>query len=180
MRYLRIFIGVVIIGLLTSGCATYKVTKELEAPIQHSACKVSELTDVLPTSMDDEDRPTPAEIGHLETSIEQELTATGLFSAVGRYEDSSLYILNGTILAFRRGSGAVRFLIGFGLGDAKITVDLKLVERPSGSVIFAGNFSQTIGDWTEKGEKMYDKIARDFAKAIASRVKKLGTAQAKP
>jgi len=160
--------------MLVSGCATYRVTHELERTIQRGSCKVAPIADALPADLDDEDRPRVSEISNLLTSLEEELRGTGIFTSVEPFDDSSRYMLNATILTFKRGSGAMRFLIGFGAGNAKVTVDLKLTERESGDVIFAGNFSQEISNWTEEGHKMYGKIASDFANALKTRVGKFG------
>lgn len=174
MRPMRSVAIVCLSLILAQGCATYRVTQELERSVYRGSCKVAPIADALPAEMDEEDRPKNSEIGQLLTTLESELRKTGIFSSVEPFNDSSLYVVKATILTFKRGSGAVRALIGFGLGDAKITVDIKLIERHTESVLFAGNFSQTISDWTEEGHKMYGKIARDFANALKTRVEDFG------
>ena len=155
--------------VFTSGCATYMVTHELERPISPGTCKVVAIQSALPATQDEEDLPREQEISKLLTTLEDAVRKTGLFTAVEPFLDTSTYVVKATIITFKRGSGAVRALIGFGVGNAKITVEIKLIERNSDAVLFSGNFSQEISDWTEAGDKMYGKIARDFGMALKKR-----------
>ena len=44
-------------------------------------------------------------------------------------------------------------------------------------VVFAGNFSRTISDWTSSGDEKYRYIARDFAKELKKQLKKIKESQ---
>ena len=93
-------------------------------------------------------------------------------------EPDAQYVIEGSILQFKKGSGLVRALIGFGIGSAKVTTELKLIRRAKSpeeqdKVIFAGNFKQTVSDWLESGDKIFERVAKDFAKVLKKRMKKI-------
>ena len=93
-------------------------------------------------------------------------------------EPDAEYIVEGSVLEFKKGSGLVRFLIGFGAGNAKVTTELRLIKRSQSpeeqdEIIFAGNFKRSVSDWTESGDKTFENVAKDFAKALQKRLKKL-------
>jgi len=83
------------------------------------------------------------------------------------------YEITGNILEYKRGSGAVRVLIGFGLGNAKITIEMKLRNIATGEIAFAGNFKQSVSSGYESGLEMYRRVAKDFAKELSNQQKKL-------
>ncbi len=66
----------------------------------------------------------------------------------------------------------MRFLVGFGAGNSKINITLELRERRSRMLIFGGTFTGTVSSWGEKGNKMFDTIAKDFAKSLDKALKK--------
>ena len=76
------------------------------------------------------------------------------------------YEVRGSILEYKRGSGFLRFMIGFGAGSAKVVTELSLVDLGDGGTVFSGNFEGTVGSWGESGEAMYKRVAKDFRKAL--------------
>jgi N-acetylglucosamine kinase-like BadF-type ATPase len=50
---------------------------------------------------------------------------------------------------------------------------LRLQEVTTGRVVFAGNFTQTVSSWAEQGDVVYERVAKDFAKALKKRIAKL-------
>lgn len=89
-------------------------------------------------------------------------------------EQSSVrYTIVGSLLEYKKGSGVARFLIGFGAGNAKTTLSLKVVDNESGSVVFAASLSETISSGMEKGDKAYERIGKNFAKALKKEMKRL-------
>jgi len=81
---------------------------------------------------------------------------------------------DGTVLEYTKGSGVVRYLIGFGAGKAAVTMELKLVSVSTGQVLFSGNFRQQVGSWTESGDECWERIAKEFAKELEKQNNKLG------
>lgn len=157
--------------LLLSGCANYKVTQSLSRPIPAAAeCRVGVIVDQLPAEIDPDDRPTEDEIGKLRSQLETELRKVELIQVASAFADSLDYEVTGGILAFRRGSGAVRFFIGFGLGDAEVLAELRLVDLATGESIFAGNFKGKVSSGMESGDQAYQQIARGFANALEDEI----------
>ncbi|MBU8934374.1 MAG: DUF4410 domain-containing protein [candidate division Zixibacteria bacterium] len=167
----------VLLGLLLvfMGCTKpYKITHDLEAPIRPpSACTIGEITDGLPFDTKDEDKPTIEHIDMFRGYLEEELSKKEIFGTVGDLSADAQYRVEGTILEFKKGSGFVRFMIGFGLGSAILTVELRLIETESGITLFAGNFKRKISDWGESGDKTFENVAKDFAKELKKQLKKL-------
>jgi hypothetical protein len=152
-------------------CTPYVVTTKLEKPLDSPAsCSIGIITDELPEGMDMENRPTIEEIDNLKDKIMERLEEREVFSVIGSGAD---YEVRGSILEFKRGSGTVRFLIGFGLGNAKMVTSLELVDQRTGNVVFGGNFDATVSSWAESGDKIYHTISDNFAKALKKQNEKL-------
>jgi hypothetical protein len=166
---------VILCGVLVlSGCATYKITRKLEKPINREGnCSIGDIKDQLPIDFDEEDKPTLEEVDKLRDHLRIELEKKGIFRAVEMLNPDAEYEVTGGILDYKKGSGAVRFLIGFGAGNAKLTVNLRLEDRNTEEVLFAGNFFREVSDWTESGAKTYERVGKDFAKALEKEIKKL-------
>jgi hypothetical protein len=170
-----VLLTIIIYGLLiVCGCATYKVTHELDRPIDKADfCQVGEIKDELPAGFDEEDKPTFEQIDefrrHLRNALEEKL----IFSAVQLENPEGKYEVTGGIRDFKKGSGFVRFLGLFGAGNARVMVALRLEDRSTGETLFAGNFKREVTSEFEKGDIMFERVAKDFAKALEKQIKKL-------
>jgi curli biogenesis system outer membrane secretion channel CsgG len=163
MRRLYRTIVALLVLSATAGCAKqYVVTQPLEAAaVQPFSLRIGPITESLPADATPEQRPRPEELDTLVRHLQTELAKKGLLAT-----GESMFQVEGTLVAFTRGSGAVRFLVGFGAGSAKATLRLHVVDTVSGTVVFAGNFSGSVSNWAEAGDQMFRRIARDFAKEL--------------
>ena len=159
---------------LLTGCVThYRVTHELETYVNlDEGVFIEPIVDGLPADTDPDKRPSPADLQKLVYHIGAKLCDELRTPIRDVGENKSIYTVSGTVLSYKKGSGFLRFMFGF-LGHAKVTVDLKLTETATGETLFAANFQQTVSDWAESGDKMFERVAKDFAKAIKKQLKKL-------
>ena len=169
---IKVSTSILALGLLIMlSCTPYVITTKLEKPLDSSAyCSVAPIGDQLPEGMEMEDRPTIEEIERLENMLIERIEEREVFSVIG---SGAEYEIRGSILEFKRGSGAVRFLIGFGAGNAKMVASLELVDQRTEEVVFGGNFDAVVASWAEKGDKIFYTIADNFAKALKKQNKKL-------
>jgi hypothetical protein len=150
------------------------VTQSLSARLDRGrACSIGEITENLPADVEAEDKPPLEDVNQFRDYLRLEVTTREIFRYIGDMTDNPDYEVTGNILAYKRGSGAVRFLIGFGLGNAKITVELKLRNTATGEILFAGNFKQSVSSGLESGMDMYRRVAKDFARELSKQQKKL-------
>lgn len=174
--------GIIAVSLivLVIGCAKpYVITTDLERPLAHtSTVSVGEITDEFPLDFDPAKKPTVADIARFKDLIMDQLSGVGLFRTEPS-ADTAEYEVQGAILDYKKGSGAARFFIGFGVGNAKVTTTLRLVDKKTNATLFSGNFTGTVSDWGTKGNKVFDATAKNFAKALKSKMKKLAKAQPK-
>ena len=166
--------------LIDGGCAkNYRITHELEAPIDRIAiATIGEIVDMLPEDFEEGKKPTTEQIEAFKSHLTEQLRNREIFASVAYNEPDAQYVVEGSILQFKKGSGLVRALIGFGIGSAKVTTELRLIRRAKSpeeqdEVIFAGNFKQTVSDWIESGDKIFERVAKDFAKVLKKRMKKI-------
>ncbi|HUU46062.1 MAG TPA: DUF4410 domain-containing protein [Acidobacteriota bacterium] len=166
---------VVLFGsLVVTGCTKYKVTQPLSEPIDRAAaCTIGQLEDRLPPDTEDEDKPPLEDIDKFAGYLRAELEKRNIFAQINTWDSEAEYEINGAILTYRRGSGAVRFLIGFGLGNAEVTVELHLRNRTTGATLFSGNFKRNVSSGMESGIEMYKRIAKDFAKELDKQLKQI-------
>jgi hypothetical protein len=177
MRTLRriALLAVLLVALvLVLGCAKYKITQGLSEPLGTApVCQIGQITESLPADLEPENLPPMEDIDKFIVYLKEELDNKNIFQRVGQMEPNPTYEVTGNILSYNRGSGAVRFLIGFGLGSAKLTIEMKLRNTATGEVVFAGNFSQSVSSGYESGMVMYRRVAKDFAKELSKQVKKI-------
>lgn len=160
--------------LIVCGCATYKITHELDRPIDKTAfCEVGEIADELPAGFDEEDKPTFEQIDNFRRHLRNALEEERIFSSVDLGSVGGDYEVTGGIRDFKKGSGFVRFLGLFGAGNARIMAALRLEDRETREVLFAGNFRKEVTSFAEKGDVMFERVAKDFAKALEKAIKKL-------
>jgi hypothetical protein len=161
---------------LIQGCAHYKITQHLSYPLERKAntCMIGEVTESLPENTEFDKRPPMEDIQQFENYLKEELDEVDIFKRVLVTNDEPAeYLVTGNILGYSRGSGATRFFIGFGLGNAKITIELKLIDVAADEIVFAGNFNREVSSGLESGMGMYRRVAEDFAKALNKQLKKL-------
>lgn len=160
--------------LLLVGCANYRVTTPLEQPLsENTYWYIGDIVDALPADTELEDRPDEFVIDQLRGMIYAELVKRATIGKMGVTPDDADLLVTGSILEYKKGSGFLRFLIGFGAGNAVVTVELKAADTKTGKTVFAGNFKQTVSSWSETGDKCFERIAKDFAKAVEKEQKKL-------
>jgi hypothetical protein len=159
--------------LLAAGCASYKVTTPLEQPLDTSAkwCMV-EIRDALPPDIEAEDKPDEFQYTILADKIREQIIKKKIFAGLADPGSCQLEI-TGSIIEYKKGSGFLRFMIGFGAGNAVLTTELQVRNRVTGAVLFSGNFRGTVSSWAEAGKKCFDTVAKDFAKALEKQQKQL-------
>jgi hypothetical protein len=165
----------VLVGLfcLIYSCTPYVITSPLKTPFTaDETCAIGEIKDELPLDMDLEKKPTLEEVSMLRAEIDRQLYSEGIITMIENIGDAS-YMVEGGILEFKRGSGVTRFFIGFGIGDAKLTVALRLLNRTDNTVAFAANFKAQVSDWATKSDQIYKTVAANFAKALKKELKRL-------
>lgn len=164
-------------GLLAAaGCAKpYKITQELQEPINTIAvCRMAEIQDELPIDFEADKKPSAEQMQKLEEAIMNGLAERDLFGELGNAVATPEYEISGGVLEFRRGSGVVRAIGLFGLGNAYITVHLELKDLRNGNeVVFAGNFKQSVTSYLESGDEMFNRVGHDFAEALEKQIKDL-------
>lgn len=173
MKKVLIAVFIAVLSVLFAGCTPYVVTTPLEKPVDtQSLCCIGAITDELPGDMEIEKKPTMEEIDRFKDILDSQLKKKNFFEYVTCDDPETRYEVTGSIIEFRRGSGAVRFLIGFGLGNARLVATLKLVDKTSDETVFSGNFRAEVGDWMTKGDQIFNVVAKNFAKAIEKQQKK--------
>lgn len=162
-----------VVVLLASGCAKqYVITYDLAEPLESPArVQVGKIGDQLPSNVDEEDKPSAEDIGKFQRYLAEELSRLKTDIQVIQAGDAS-YEVTGGIMEYTKGSGFLRFLIGFGAGSAKVLTELKVVEVATGDVVFAGNFEGSVTSWAEGGDEMFRKVARNFAKELEKQHKR--------
>lgn len=179
-----VFLIVVFYGIfIFFDCARnpkYRNWYELERPIKHqSNCSINDIMDELPIGFEKDKKPTLEHIDKFKEYLKTELEEKGIFKNVLLSNSESEYEVTGGILDFKNGNGFVRFLNTFfyptvylGTGEAKLTVWLKFKDRHSGKTLFGGEFRQEVISFLKSGDKVFKKIASDFAKKLEKQVKK--------
>jgi hypothetical protein len=163
-----------LVGLLCLGCATYKITQPLDQIIDTAATwHIGEIKDGLPPDMDPDDRPQTHNLTVIKGYLKAELQKKDFFVEAGLPQADELEV-TGTLLEFNKGSAFLLFMFGglFG-GSPTITMELQLVNRATSEVLFSGNFKQTTTDWMESLDDCYERLAKDFAKALEKEEKRL-------
>lgn len=162
-----IVLAIAVLGLALAGCSpSYVITQGLDEPLpQPSTFRVGDFEDRLPADVEADDRPTAEDIEKFRTYLQEELEKDDEL-ALQPCEAACAYELRGSILEYKRGSGFLRFFIGFGAGSAKVVTELALVDLKDGRTVFSGNFEGTVGSWAESGAEMYKRVSKDFRKAL--------------
>ena len=119
-------------------------------------------------------KPRPEELLKLEQFIRAELVRASLTMTPEARGRLVSYEVQGSVVAFKRGSGLVRFFGTFGLGTARTIAHLQIVELSTGQVVFAGNFAGVEAGW-RFGEEAFRQIAKMF---VGSFVREMQTSSA--
>lgn len=170
LKFLFLMLFAVI--LLGAGCGSkYVVTTELTREMPYiSNLKMGDIVAEFPENYDPSKMPSNEAIERFKHLIMAEIAETGAFKTSLTDADSVQYVITGSILDYSKGSSAARFFIGFGVGAAKVTTTLRLVDARTNEVIFAGNFTGKILDWDKEGSEVFNETAKNFAKALKKRL----------
>ena len=96
-----------------------------------------------------------------------------IFGRISSGAESGDFEVTGSILDYKKGSGFLRFMFGMGIGAAKVTVSLRLKDMQQNKVIFDGNFIGAVSSGYESGDKMFENVAKSFAKAFKKQLDKI-------
>ncbi|MEW5922923.1 MAG: DUF4410 domain-containing protein [Candidatus Zixiibacteriota bacterium] len=177
-----ILLGIFALAVLALGGCTkpYIITEELAGPLTPDAsCSIGAITDELPSDFDLEDKPTIETIETFKSHLYNELEDQKIFSVMREGLANAKYEVTGNILDYKKGSGFIRFLVGFGAGSAQVVVSLKLVDLDTQETVFGGNFTGAVSSWAEGGEVMFKRVAKDFAKQLKKQLEQLEKKKAK-
>ena len=171
-RSLR-FVVAALAGVLVAGCAkTYMITQPLAQPlVKPITFVIAEVKDELPTDMPAEKKPRAEDLQKLQRYLGEEIASRRIGQLVDSSGAEPTYEVQGSLLEYKRGSGAARFFIGFGVGRAHATVGLKLVDRKTGTQVFAGNFYGDVASWTQSGDQTFRTVSKNFAKELEKQMK---------
>ena len=150
-----------------AGCATYKITTPLAKALDTDAgWRIGEIRNALPADMDEEDLPQDYDITLLEGFLKAELQARKLFREQGLPTVDELEV-TGTILKFNKGSYFLMSLFAglFG-GRPTLTIELRLLNRSTSEVLFAGRFKGEAIDSNQSLKHCYEQVAWDFAETL--------------
>lgn len=167
----------VAVVLFTCGCAKqYVITTDLGEPLESPArFRIGSVTDQLPSTVEAKDKPSAEDIEKFRGYLLEELGSSLKFGMETVTGGDAEYEVTGGIMQYTKGSGFLRFLIGFGAGSAKVLTQLKVVEVDTGDVVFAGNFEGDVTSWMEGGDLMFRRVAQNFAKELKRQHEKKGS-----
>ncbi len=175
-RYVAMFFFAALALSLASCTQRYVVTTPLEAPLpQPIQCRIGAIIDGLPVGFEEDKKPTAEEIDEFKANLQEQLNKGGWLT-ISELQDTTTteYAVTGSINEYKRGSGVARFFIGFGAGTARVRCTLQLTDASTQTVLFGGEFSGSVSDWSANGRQMFTQVAKDFAKAIDKGMSKLG------
>ncbi len=163
-------LALLLLAVAAGGCAkNYVITTPLAGLLSQPAqFEVGEIADQLPADLEADKRPTAEDMAKFRTYIAEEIGKREI-GFTEEYGGGARYEVTGSLLEYKRGSGTLRFFIGFGAGSAKVTTQLKLVDKTSGETLFAGNFTGTVTGWADSGDKMFRQVAADFSNELAKK-----------
>ncbi|MFO7654140.1 MAG: DUF4410 domain-containing protein [Candidatus Krumholzibacteriia bacterium] len=165
---LRAALAVAVLSLALTGCTpSYVITQGLDESFSSpSTFRMGTFEDNLPSDTALDDRPTAEDIALFRTYLQTEVAKDYDLGLQMEEGDDCVYELRGSILDYKRGSGFLRFFVGFGAGSAKVVTELTLVDLRDGHTVFAGNFEGQVQRWSESGDQMFKRVAKDFRKAL--------------
>ena len=157
-----------VILIFGAGCSKpYTITDYLLEPIQDPATCGIEYIEVAYPIESGKEMPSMGDMEKFRHYIWQELASKNIFAEVAHDYPNPKYLVIGTILDYKKGSGAVRYLVGWGVGDAKLLVKIELIDIKKNQIAFSGQFEGKVSDWGESGDKIFRQAAQNFAKELA-------------
>lgn len=175
LHHKSLIVTLIISLVLLGGCTKrYTITCDLNEHFEPtSTCVIGSIVDELPIDTEEAKKPSAEDIAKFKNYLLEEIEKEDIITLLGQDADSTDYEIKGSILDYKKGSGAVRFFIGLGLGDAKCIVNMRLVDGSTGLTVFGGNFTATVSSWAESGDKIFRQISKDFTKELKKQLKKL-------
>jgi hypothetical protein len=167
-------IGAIAIMLIFAvGCSKpYTILQPLEEPIDRPATvQIGNLSDQLPLDTPDDKKPNLEDISKLRDVLQKYLLKSDVFVGADSGSTAPAYEVRGSILGFKRGSGFLRFMFGFGIGSAQLVTHLELVKKSDNRIVFSGDFQGIVVGGFQSGAAMYDRVAKDFSKEIKKQCK---------
>lgn len=173
--YLMFVCTMVFLTVLLTGCTkSYKIIQDLEAPLPDMAiCTIGAIVDELPTDVEEDKKPPLEDIEKFKHYLDEEITEAEILRMSDLGDPSAQYEIRGEILEYKRGSGTMRALFGALAGSAYVTVNLELVDKAANVVAFSGSFKGAVTHYSEAGDAMFLRVAKDFTKVLSKRLKKL-------
>jgi len=168
-----IALAVIFLILLTAGCAKqYRIVQDLERPVPTmSTCRIGTIIDELPVGFKDEDRPTAEEIAKFKGYLLDAMIDRDVLDMLDSGDSNAHYVIRGAIIDYKKGSGATRFFIGFGAGNAEVVVKLEFLDVTTNEVLFSANLTGKVSSGFESGDQMFKTVSANFSKALAERIK---------
>ncbi len=161
--------------LASVGCSRYAITTDLEEPLHAgTGMSIGAILDDLPADTPEENKPTYENIDYFKEQLAEQIEKKDIFAGVLVGHDNPDYELTGSILEYKKGSGFMRFIFGMGIGAAKVTISLTLTDKKTGEIVFGGNYTGSVTSEFSKGDKMFENVAKDFAKSLDKSLKKYG------
>lgn len=175
MYHKLLAIALILSLVLLGGCTKrYTITCDLNTYFTpDKTCVIGAITDELPIDTEESKKPSAEDIAKFKNYLTEEIEKKDIITLLGQNADSTDYEIRGSILDYKKGSGVVRAIIGFGLGDAKCVVSLRLVDTKTGLTVYGGNFTALVNDWLESGDKIFKQVSRDFTKQLEKQLKKM-------
>jgi hypothetical protein len=158
-----------------SGCGKpYIITQELKVPVStNKTCAIGSIIDELPADFDAAKKPSEEEINKLKDCLYKAVEKERLLEMVGIDAGRIDYKIQGSVLDYAKGSGFLRFMVGFGAGSAKVTIGLRLIDTKTDEIIYGGNFIGTVSSWAASGDQMFKIVSGNFVKELKKELKKM-------
>lgn len=165
-----------LIGLLliVGGCTkNYRIIQNLDEELPYKTpLAIGAIADELPTDFEDAKKPSAEDIEKFKSYLENQISKREHIFISDKLETNPRYTIRGSIMDYRKGNGFLRFLFGAWAGGAHVTTVLEVIDNEDQHVVFSGSFKGAVGDYSETGDKMFERVAKDFAKVLEKEIKK--------
>ena len=166
-----VWLGVLIAACcLLAGCAPkrYVVTTPLVAVTeQPTQIRIGPIQDNLPDDTEPDRRPTTEDMEKFRTYLAEEISGSKKLQMKASSDSGACcYEVRAALMEYKKGSGFLRFLIGFGAGTASMTTALSLVDTRTNATVFSGNFISRETRGMVSGSQIYRQTSKDFVKAL--------------
>jgi hypothetical protein len=137
--------------------------------------RIGEIQDNLPADVEAGKKPSAEDIAKFQKYLGEEISGSKRLQMDASADSGACcYEVRGALMEYTKGSGALRFFLGFGAGKASMTTALSLVDTRSGATVFAGNFVGDVISGAESGSAMFRRVSENFTKALEKEMKGLG------